>query len=417
MVLPRNRFFYNAINKKLKGDLFLIVYFLYYWLISNVIDFNNASSSELFGFVQLPVIILVVWYFTLFEAKNRNTVNIYFIVFLAVVILINLVRGDFKTIFSTAVDVLPAYLILTNRRAIIKLPLINCLFVAQIIISIVTYYANINPYGFISGQSTVVDYDWKVSLFAYITPPFTSLFAFLVFLYNAEKPGKMKFFNIIIMVLAVYFIVFSGSRTVYLVCVFYDAFKGIKYYKKLPQASKFYLYFPFIFIIIILLIGQGLKSFNNDLLNSMFLRNVNSVAHYKTDQDLDRYILWKEYLTIFWDNWVFGAGSETFKKAMAFSEIGKDETLLPLMLAIHGIVYFIFLGGMIKLMTWAIKYNLVITYVIVITFFVACSFYGSLMRGYNLVWLFMFTAIASEINTHKVTFKKLRIVKRKLQTA
>ncbi|MGZ3751821.1 MAG: O-antigen ligase family protein, partial [Mucilaginibacter sp.] len=397
------KLFYSIRNKKTKGDLFLIFYFLYYWLVSNLINLNAATTTELFIFVQLPVIILVATHITLFEIENKNPINVYFLFFLTAVILINLVKGDFRVIFSTAVDILPVYLILTNKKAIISLYFINYLFILQVILAIIFYYLEINPYGYFPGQSTVAEYNWKVSLFAYITPPFTSVFSFLVLLANAESQKKITLINVVVMILAVYFIIFSGSRTVYLISFFYLVYRIVRYFKTMQQAPRFYLYFPLIFIGGALVIGQSFKSFNNDLLDSMFLRNVGHANYYKTTEDLDRYILWKEYLTIFEDNWIAGAGSQTYTKALAFSEVGKDETLLPLMLAVHGVVYFIFLAGMVKLMRWAIKHGLAITYVVVIAFFVSCAFYGSLMRGYNLIWLFMFILIASEFNTRKIT--------------
>jgi len=408
------RIYGNKYLKKTKDrGVMVIILLLYYWVITNLFNGDGATTNDLFIYVQLPVIIFVVLQFRFFEIEYRNDINIYFILFLVVVILINVIRGDFKLILSTAVDVLPVYLILTNRKNFISLKLINYVFAIQIVISVYSYYLGINPYGFISGQSTIAEYPWKISLFSHLTPPFTSIFAFLILLVNAENKPKINIANIVMMGLAAYFIAFSGSRTTYLILAFYLIYKIVNRFVALNKWPRFYLFFPFIFNGFALFIGSAITSLDSPLLNAMFIRNVDQTANYKATEDLDRYIMWKEYLTSFQQHWFIGAGYFDVVKFLP-AQLGTTETLLPMMLAFHGIVYFIFLTAMIKIMRLAIKNNLHVTYILVVTFFVAISFYGSYMRGYNLIWIFLFLLIANDFNT-KGVFNKRQLIHPRIQ--
>ena len=399
-----------AFNKRLAGedgkkDVFVIIFFLYYWITSNFIVFDEATSSILFTFIQLPIIIFVVTQVRYFEIEYKNNINGYFLFFLVTVLAVNLVRRDFKLMLSTGVDILPTYIILTNPRIFISIRFINYMFIFQIVIAVFSYYLGLNHYGFIPGQSTLDGFSWKVSLFSFVTPPYTSIFCFCVFVANAESTLKIKWLNVTVMILAAYFIGFSGSRTVYLICLFYILFRFFQRFMKMDRWPKFYGFFPFLVIGTSLLIGQGIKTLDNALLNSIFIRNVGATSNYNATEDLDRYILWRDYLDIFWHHWFIGAG--TFDVTVAIPDnVGTTETLLPLQLAFHGIVYLIFIVGILNIMRLAIKFQLKLSYIAVVTFLVISSFYGSYMRGYSLIWIFLFALIANDFNSYRVSQKR-----------
>jgi hypothetical protein len=401
MVL-KNRLFKED-NKK---DIFIIIFFLYYWICANVLVFDEATPTTLLVFIQLPIIIYVLVQVRYFELEYKNSVNGYFLLFLVAVLAVNIVRRDFRLILSTGVDVLPTYIILTNRRIFISTRFINYLFFIQVSIAVISYYLGLNQYGFFPGQSTLNEYSWKVSLFSFITPPYTSIFCFFVLLANAESHLKLKWINVMAMVLSAYFIIFSGSRTVFLICLFYILFRFFLRFMKLNLWPKFYTLFPFLVIGLALLIGQGIKTLNNSLLNAIFIRNVERTSYYNVAEDLDRYVLWREYLQVFWKHWFIGSGTfdvNTFSP----DNVGTTETLLPLQLAFHGIVYFLFLIGMFNILRLAIKFQLTLSYIAVVTFLVVSSFYGSYLRGYSLIWIFLFALIANDFNTYRVIQKRV----------
>ncbi|GAA3931649.1 hypothetical protein GO495_15910 [Chitinophaga oryziterrae] len=402
--------YFSGIKKNNRVDFRVLLVLGYYWILSNLMKFEELDSISIFIFLQFPVILFVIAQLSLFRPKNINNINLFFLIFLGVVILVNTARGEFSLILSTAIDILPAYIILANRRAFISLKFINMIFVAQIIIAVISYYLNANSYGFLPGQSIHPEFFWKISLFSYLSPPYTGAFAFLVFLANAEKPGKRKMFDIMVIVLALYFVMFSGSRTIYLICGFYFLLTLVRRFIPMNKWPVFYFMFPVVFLFALIasaFMGQLVQSTHNELLDSIFVRNV-KYADYRSIEDLDRYIMWKQYLDIFMHNWLLGAGK--IDKSKYFSEtVGTGETWFGLMLAFHGIVYFIFVIAIFKIMISAIKRNLGLAYVGIVAFLIICIFYGSYMRGYSMIWLLFFALIADEFNTSSENQRRVNI--------
>lgn len=400
----------ELVKKNGKSDIGILIVFIHYWLVSNFFNFSNAGAEMIFIFVQLPIILLVIIRFRYFQLKHINSSNSYFIIFIVLVILVDLFKGQYALIMSTAVDVLPTYLILTNKRTHMPLKLINKVFIIQIAIAIAAYYLSVNPYGFIPGQSTVGEFAWKVSLFSYLTPPYTGAFAFLVFLMNAETSEKINWLNILIIVLTLYFMLFSGSRTIYIICGFYFLFTVFKRFMPMEKRKFFYAILPVVFLLLLIAsasMGYLVKSTHNEFLDSFFFRNI-QYDSYKSVEDLDRYIMWKQYLEIFSKNWLLGAGMIDKSKYFA-DTVGSGETLLAMMLAFHGILYFLFLAGIFKLLIISIERKLGMAYVGVVSFLIMCTFYGSYMKGYGMIWLLFFIMIASEFNKNNYARKRMDI--------
>lgn len=372
---------------KKKDKLSIPFLVLYYFLIINIADLKTFSASMIFLYIQLPIVIFSFYSIV----KNKFVLtkeNVNFIIYLLLISLINIIRNETNLILSTLVDVLPIIFIISGKKHSLNIKTFNYLYIFQILLAIFQFSIGDNLYGVVPFLGNVPSFEWKISLFAYLTPPFTAAFSFIIFFLNRESNTKKNKISILVQILCLYFIIFSGSRTIYLLLGFYFIFKLIKNKISFPKNPFFYILFPLLVFYISLSGGEIIKNNigGNNIIGEMLFRDNQGGSNFERS---DRYVMWNNYLDVFYNNFIIGKGYFDPRELILDSP-GSSETLIPLLLAYHGVFYVIFLFAIGKLLVTAIKKNNYMSYLSIITFLVLCSFYGSYMRGYNLVYIMLF---------------------------
>jgi hypothetical protein len=251
-----------------------------------------------------------------------------------------------------------------------------------------------NKYGFLPFQTSYGQFAWRVSIFPYYTPPLTGVFAGLVFLVNFIQFRKNK----IILLLYLFYLIFSGSRSVILGV----GIALIPFFIKTKFQSSFWrtllpysLIILFIFIPTILpfIISKISNPFVQELLfRDFFVQRKDSIS------EVGRIMFINEYWKIFQDNFLFGQGSFSLSEITNIDErAGGGEVRLLNYLATFGISFIGFLYFMVKFHFSAEKRNDTTKSAILLFILAILLFYGTYMRGYHfinqLLFIYLFFTI------------------------
>lgn len=222
--------------------------------------------------------ILLNFLLLLFHPKiKKDPAVIFLLCYLLFVFTSSVFNTDLKHFSEAARWALPLMFI-AHFRIRAPLLLVNGLFIFAILILVLTFNSSETDYGYLPGQTTVNLHQgmwWRVSIWKYLTPPYSAAFSILVFVANYFlNKGKSRF---IFYAIAVYFVVLSGNRTsylIFLICVsIFIAFdpKDFSYNKRytvIPLCAVSVIFGLQLAADIIPLLG-----IQNEFFNSAILRN------------------------------------------------------------------------------------------------------------------------------------------------
>ncbi|MGP3778029.1 O-antigen ligase family protein [Halanaerobium saccharolyticum] len=208
----------------------------------------------------------------------------------------------------------------------------------------------------------------------------TGAFSLLVFIINLNKDRK-GIINYIMLFLSLYFIVFSASKTA-LVALLFVLF--IVFIKKIYKINFLYTLLPITligFILFTIIIAPNLTIFNQTQLIQYFL-NMNSNRRFQNA----RLWLWKNHLSIFKDNILFGEGdfsiSELYEDPLA-----ESESKLTYIIARDGMFGILFILFLFYLIYYSVKQKNYEAYMISSTLFLIMFFYGAYINGYDFIFI------------------------------
>lgn len=208
---------------------------------------------------------------------KKNPIIIFLLLYLTIVFTSSVIFTDLKHFSEAARWALPLIFIAHFR---IKAPLLllNGLFIFAIVILVITFNPAETDYGYLPGHTSVNLHQgmwWRVSIWKYLTPPYSAAFSILVFFANyCLNKSKSRF---VFYVLALYFIILSGNRTsyvIFLMCLSIFIVFDVKNFRY----NKRYQLIPFIAVSIIFGLQLAadiipLLGIQNEFFNSAILRN------------------------------------------------------------------------------------------------------------------------------------------------
>lgn len=270
---------------------------------------------------------------------------------------------------------------------------INCAFVIAIIWSAITYHMGTNIWGYLPGHSSADQSTalwWRVSIFPYLTPPYSGVFSLIVLVLNYFNASKLKSFFLI---MSLYFLIFSGARTV-LVAFF---LVGICIYLVCAKKSRSTLMFLITILVIFALFSASavphllypLVSWN-EFLSSIVLR-IGS-AEQVGEEASTRSIMFFEFLRIAIESWPFGVGRDTLSEI--YRGPGGTEMAAVRIIAQSG-----FLGVMVMVAFFTFVYMRSIgSKMFFCIFTMLLFFYSSFVAPYNFILLSMLALFSVQQN-------------------
>lgn len=216
-------------------------------------------------------------------------------------------------------------------------------------------FTDLNEWGLIPGMTTLPGQSvWRVSLFPNIAyTGFVSL-AFILFFTRDIRPKQP--WQLVLLGVAIYFILFSFVRTVVASLVIYAALAWVFRRKRSPAV----LFWTALLAAVIsnIIIAYSATMFaalgNNSLLSRLFLRGETGLSTYDIFIQLYRPWVWEQHVHQFLSSpFLMGWGSADFndlktESLMAGYEQTGDVSLLTKLLAQNGLPALLFLGFLVS---------------------------------------------------------------------
>ncbi|MBL0914180.1 MAG: hypothetical protein IBJ13_01255 [Sphingopyxis sp.] len=228
------------------------------------------------------------------------------------------------------------------------------IYVAAVVVgAIVWILTDFNRWGLIPGTTDAAYGIWRVSFFSNIA--FTAFFSlFLILILTRQGFRQINWRNPILL-LAIYFTIFSFVRTALICLVLYVASFWIL--SKLKRPGEMFLFALSVAIAANLFIAFSASIFdllqNVPVISRLFLRGETQLTEFEIYQQLYRPWLWGEHLKLAWSSPNFmGWGSIPFTELVQDSifdyglETGDSVSLLTRLLAENGVMglfYWVFL--------------------------------------------------------------------------
>ncbi|MCD4794186.1 MAG: O-antigen ligase family protein [Bacteroidales bacterium] len=269
-----------------------------------------------------------------------------------------------------------------------------------------------NLYGFLPGMAKTnlhMGLGWRISLFPAI--PNSAFFSLFIFILNIFKNWKHKSLGrLLIILLSVYFLILSGSRTAILAFAVVASFKFILYFRPFHK-TKGYLRLSFFYLAIVLVVyffnsfTLSLYNLNNSFINSLVFKSEKKITNEKQlEKQNYRIWLWDKHFEIYKENPIFGKGSYEIKEYLSESEKQMNtnftESYLTDLMVKVGIFLIFFIAFFFFIIKRSVKDNNPALYGLTVSMFILMISYGSFIVPYN----FLFLVFVGNINNKEFKF-------------
>lgn len=388
-----------AIRKTEPHDRIFSGLLVYYWAIQySQVSGQTAERGDFtyFAFI-LPVAFYVL--FSFFRIMSRglelNSSAWLMLIFEVVVVGVALVRGDFQTVLTFGL-LCTTILVILIQRTVVKVDLLNTLFLASIAANIVSYALGRSDATVLPGYARDAVY-FRVTLFPQIAA--SAFFSAVILFVNILNPGAR--FRYLCMVLSLYFLVLSGLRSAIvagLIAGIYIVLRGRGFLRS-PSARIAYLGVSTAAYVFILFAPELLVRFSSpDNPLSFFL--FRSRGELQTEEQITlsifRTLLWEEHFRIAQGNPVFGIGTFDFTKLS--EKLGHlstgSESFVTATYARIGVPVLIFIAAFFSAVRSGLRRNREIAMVAGIILFVAMLSYGGFIAAYDFTFLTLMGLLA-----------------------
>lgn len=193
-------------------DAIVALLVLYYWAV----QFTHGDSIEIIPFDVAFVLYvgpaatfaLMSVIYIVFTAYNLDKSSLILLVFCAIVTVVSLSRGDYRSIASLGLLGISIAAVFQIRPRV-SINLINTLFVMGAVITSVMFYFELSIYTFIPGIGSSYDLWWRISPYPSVAEG--ALLSMFVLMINILLIGHP--FRKTMICISLYFVIFSGSRT------------------------------------------------------------------------------------------------------------------------------------------------------------------------------------------------------------
>lgn len=263
--------------------VFYAIYLSFLWMTLNYggtgLDRYTGGGLRWF-LITVPLLAYIALNLMLFMLNPKfraDPILFFLLLYLIGVAFSSIINSDLKHFSEVARWVLPIMFIV-HFRVSIPLKVINGLFLLAILILVVKYDPAINRYGYLPGQTIANLHQgmwWRISIWTYMTPPYSAAFSILVFFANYFlNNGRSRY---IFYFLALYFLVLSGSRTSYFIFIYCGCL--IYFLNSFRFELRFFFRIIPVFAVLIIASLQMfadlllLITIDNEVVNSALFRN------------------------------------------------------------------------------------------------------------------------------------------------
>jgi hypothetical protein len=331
--------------------------------------------------------------------KKAYGISVYLIVLFCLFSLLNgFAKGDLQSSYNFVLLGV-SVLVISHYKLTISTKYINILYLLSFLWCIILTVNGINRYGFIPGNSpaSYLGLGFRISLFPESVVG-SAIFSLIVFLVNIFS--QKKNINIVVLIIAIYFIAFSANRSVMICLMFLLMLLIIKQYAIFSNIVLYNFLIIIFFIITILLVGlmpaiAEKGGFNDSVVGSILFRN--QIDDY-ANGDIDRISIWSSHLSAFIKSPIIG----TLPKDINIVHGGNiatmgSESFLTNILAKNGFAtIFLLLFFSLQIKRTLQEHNIQ-GYAKLMMIAVLSISYGSFMVPYSFLFLILISIDSSDI--------------------
>ncbi len=405
-----------SINKGLGGrasklDLIYLGYLVYYWILLSFYDRSAGISNAMFFLMTLPAVGLIAANYRLLVRRNVSFVFFLLYVYLFFIAFVNVVRGQYDVVVDSVFFVLPV-IIVSRLNVSVFVGHLNLLFILSVIVSIFFYHVGLGHYGYLpghAGQHVHMGYDYRISLFPFLAPVYSGVFALSIFIANWFN--RAKWYSVVLP-FSLYYAVLSGSRTVWVVLVFFVVVIIA------DKVSRFFgrrvLYWCVIVYVVLFFCVSYYPIVVLSIIGSVFGENSSLAVYLYRDQYVvtddgniaSRALIWSEYLSVFKLNPFIGAGLQGSNSDWDLLSRDWTEVYFVYLMARDGLLVLFFYFFWVLLFINVLRdYDLFRLNVLFLLIMVMLN-YGSFSNMYNFVFLvlifFVFGRVRGENSIRRV---------------
>ncbi|TLY91396.1 MAG: hypothetical protein E6K40_14950 [Gammaproteobacteria bacterium] len=354
-------YFHKMLRQVLFGSMLIYAWALYTFIDRGV---EESASVQLYVATVAPAVLFILFSIPCCIRFRYQKPAFALLIFLILTASCSLARADFATLIS--VGSLCAMLIaMRHSKASVGPRLINILFLLSIVTCATMHSLGIGQYGILPGQAVDESIPWRVSA-------------------------------------ALYFLIFSASRTGLIVLVLWIAFLASMKVVPFRERAFYKLFIPCaVASFVIALNAEGilvlLTDSRNPIANALLFKSTEGAASVEqASTSIERTMLWSAHAQIFMENPWIGRGTFKLEDVVPLAEASTttgSESFMTALFARIGtpavlFVYFIYL-----LAVNAARERDRFSYCLVIFFSVSSLAYGSYIVPYDFVFLAVFGAI------------------------
>ena len=363
-----------------------------YWVLSffTWTDKNIEQFSAQYFFTVIPI-----WIFIIINIDRIFVIRKYkiLLIYLVLVLVVSIFRIDIKAVYNSILLIGTVYVLL-NSGYHINLKFINILFILSIIGGFLTYLYGNNYFHLLPYQSVHLENEWRVSFFPKI--PATGLFSFFVLIYNIFYNKSV--YKYIFIFLSLYFIVFSGTRTVIIVLVYCIPFiTNRKFCRNLNNYIVIVLS-TFVLLLYSPKLLMKLRT-NNPIINNIIYKEQANDKNLDVNKTIYRTKLWTYHFDILKLSPIIGVGSYELKDYIDNKNLTGSESFFTRLFSQFGLIFLFFILFLISLIRNLKKENNRFKYCVLLLFLISGLAYGSYLVPYSFIFILLF----SSFNVSKIT--------------
>jgi hypothetical protein len=348
----------------------------------------------------LPVAAFIALSVRQIVLRNYSRAATVMLIYTIGVSILSVLRGDFTSIYSTLLFSATVIAIL-NSKITVSVAFLNSLFLLSVALSVVTTHLGMNEFGYLPGV-----WEGRVSLFPLL--PESAFFCCIVLVANYFlNTSRWRY---VIFCLALYFLIFSGSKTALVTLSLFFLYLVTLRFLPFRNRGFYGIYNVAIAILFIIIINLGsaiqlLKKLDNEAINKLVFKSEqvdDDVAFAQTSSS--RLWIWGEHLKIFFKNPLIGVGTfnlsdyATVDPTVQYTTSTGSESFFTNQLARFGSISFGLLLFLFTLQKKAINREERLSYFLILFLLITMLVYGSFIVPYNFLFLIVMGLFNSQNN-------------------
>lgn len=360
-----------------------------------LVDLGEQKGSLLYIATVAPTVLYVIVSAPAFLRAKWQMPAVALLIFMVAVTGVSIARLDFATALS--IGALCAMLIaILHSRVTVGVTTVNVLFAFSIMAAAVMTAAGVGQYALWPGTD-----DWRVSLFPYnVTPSWLFSLIIIGMNYFHNRCAACKW---IVIPLALYFMIASGSRTgmivlalciAFLACTRVAAFRNRLFYRLfIPLVAAAFVVTLNAESLLLILAGS-----DNAIANTLLFKSDAGVSGTEeASASIVRTLLWAEHLQIFSENPWIGHGTFVLQDIANLEGVNSSgtEAFITGLFARTGVLALLFIAFIYLLAVQALRHKSKLGFCLTILLSISSLAYGSYLVPYDFIFLLLFGAMNS----------------------